>query len=240
MKIIYSILCICLLSINCIAKDTDTDNNNFYIKINGGPSLPSKVGGDFPGASITNSMVYGAALGYDFNKHFSAELSFERRGKYKNNYSYTEIDHDDGDDESIFHSYITKIKSSAIMANLYYNFDSYYNFTPYITIGGGLAKNKTDNTIKYTSSDYYKSTGSLSKSEKNNLVYKVGLGAKYKIKNNIEIGIQYQFIDLGKFRTGNIITSNQVSDTNNEYIEYGRLKANEFLLTATYKFNMRD
>lgn len=64
MKIAYILSCICLVSINCIAEDTD--NNNFYLKVNGGPSLPSKVGGDFPGASITNSTVYGVALGYDF------------------------------------------------------------------------------------------------------------------------------------------------------------------------------
>lgn len=124
------------------------------------------------------------------------------------------------------------------MANLYYNFDSYYNFTPYITIGGGVAKNKTDNTTTYTNSDDFVTTGSLSKSEKSNFIYKVGLGTKYSIKNNIEIGIQYPFIDLGKFRTGNTVTVNQVSDTNNIYTEYGRLKSNELLFTGTYKFNI--
>lgn len=232
MKIIYVVLCICLVSTNCIAKDTD--NNNFYFKVNGGPSLPSKVGGDFPGASITNSMAYAVAVGYDFNKHFSADLSFERRGKYKNNYFYTDSDNE----EIVSNTYITKIKSTSIMANLYYNFDSYYNFTPYITIGGGVAKNKTDNTIIYTNSDDFVSVGSLSKSEKNNFIYKVGLGTKYRIKSNIEIGIQYQFIDLGKFRTGNTITINQISNTSNQNTEYGRLKSNELLLTATYKFNM--
>ena len=213
---------LCLKSLSCIA--TDTDHSTFYLKISGGPSLPSKVGGDFPGASITSSAVYGAALGYNFNKNFSADLSFDYRPSYKNNFTDTE--------DNFSYNYLTKIKSLSLMANIYYNFNSFYNFIPYVTVGGGIAKNKTEDSIMKISDKTHSFNTTLSGSTKNNFIYKAGLGVKYNVRNNLDIGIQYQFINLGKFETGKtFLDGSEVKEKHT-----GKLKANEFLLTMSCNF----
>ena len=98
MKKTLSLALLCSITINCMA--TEIKDNNFYIKISGGPSLPSEAEGDFSKASITKLAVYGAALGYEFNKQLSADLSFDYRGSYKNSFNEME--------EEFLYNYTTK------------------------------------------------------------------------------------------------------------------------------------
>lgn len=227
MKKTLSLTLLCLIKMNCMA--TEIEDNKFYLKISGGPSLPSEVEGDFSKASITKLAVYGVALGYEFNKQLSADLSFDYRGSYKNNFNEME--------EELLYNYTTKVKSLSLMTNLYYNFNSFHNFIPYITVGGGITRNTTNNSKIIISDESFSSNNSLSGATSNNFIYKAGLGIKYRVGNNLDIGLQYQFVDLGKFKTGNKITAETgASDTSSEYIKAGRIKSNEFLLNASYKF----
>ncbi len=218
-----------LVSIDASAFAEELLKTNYYIKLNAGPSFPSKVGRDFPGASISHSEVYGVALGYNFNNNFDADIAFDYRPKYINNYT------DDVDEEMSSH-YQTRIKSWSLMTNIYYNFKDFYNFTPYVTIGAGLARNSTSGSKISTTYEGEVDRSDLYGAPQTNFAYKAGLGVKYKIKNNVDIGLQYQFVNLGRFKTGDTVSLPQGRKVTGGLVHKGFLKSNEILLALSYKF----
>ena len=201
------------------------ENNNYYVKLNGGLSHGLKAGGNFPNSKLGNTGVFGAAVGYQFNENFRADVSIDYRAKFKNNVTVAGSDHSSNESN--------KIKSYATMVNVYYDITEFNKFTPYITLGAGVAQNRTGVTT-FSNTAHPDNNYTISKGKKNNFIYKAGAGAKYAIDSNFDINLQYQFVNLGKFQTGTQTTEDGVTTT--DLASSGKVKTHEFLVGVSYKF----
>ena len=205
-------------------------SKNFYIKLNAGYSNPKNLNNDFNESKTLSSPVYGVALGYQLNSTFAADISFDYRVNYKNNLNQNS---DDFGQEN----YQTKVKSQTLMANIYYNFNYWNSFVPYITLGAGIANNSTNNT-RLILQDYEPEINTtLYGKTQTNFAYKAGCGISYKIKENIDVSLQYQFINLGTVKTSSTVKfQNGISASDNGFIHKSKLQSQEFLLGLSYKF----
>ena len=116
------------------------------------------------------------------------------------------------------------------MINLYYDITNLNGFTPYVTLGAGVARNQTSGTqdVTFSGTGQLVETHEIPKGTKNNFAYKLGLGARYAVNQNIDFDLRYQFVDLGKLKTS----------TNDAFTNAykGKLRAHELLLGVAYKF----
>ncbi len=218
-------LAISLLSTTAFVNATafaeeETSKAGAYIQLNGGISLGMAPKGDFGKQKAGNSAVYGGEVGYQFNEYFRVGVALDDRSKYSSteNINYT----DAGETANVSTNW--KIRSFVAMVNFYYNVFEYNGLTPYLTCGAGLARNEA----KGTQTSSVAPSTSVPSGTKNDIAYKVGLGAKYDLNQNFGVSLQYQFIDMGKIKTG---TNSNFTVTQN-----GHLRANEFLLGLSYKF----
>lgn len=214
--------------------------NNYYIQVNVGQSQSQRVGGDFPLTDVRNSGVYGGEIGYKFNNHFRASLSVDYRNNYRLNNTHL-FNNEEEDEEgnivpsSFKYKYNMKISSLSTMINLYYDILNFHNITPYLVSGIGASYNRVWNVSLATIDDAGTSYSSYSNGYKTNLATKIGVGAKYEINKNFNVGIQYHYINLGTFKTGNIVTYPDKSyDTISP--ETGRLQSKELMLGIAYIF----
>jgi opacity protein-like surface antigen len=202
-----------------------TDNDRFVYK-------------DYLG-NESDSIKFGIAAGYKFNKNFRADLSLDYmtlRNKYHAEY------YPEGCDAIC--SVDPKVKGNSLisMVNIYYDIIEMNNLTPYLTIGGGVSINK----VKSAKLVFYDKTGiytkqhvtqTFSRRNKTNFVWKVGLGTKVSLNNNIDLDLRYQFQDLGRYKTGNQFISDDEPDITGQYYPYsGHIKLHEILLGLVYNF----
>lgn len=193
---------------------------NFYLQLNGGASLGLAPKQDFGSEKAGNSGLYGFEAGYQINESLRVSLGAD----YRNKYSFTEKEFDG----LITANTNWKIKSLAVMANVYFDIIETNGFTPYVTLGAGIAKNTVTGTQTTTSIHNVTPSESVPKGTIYNFAYKAGLGTRYNFNQNIAIDIRYQFSNLGKIRT----------NTNESFPkpDKGKLRAHEFLLGILYKF----
>lgn len=132
----------------------------------------------------------GIKLGYAFDEGFRTELAFTSYGKIKNNYVDT-----DEEGETKSNRYV---KVNTLMANVYYDFNKTGTIQPYVMAGIGLGMNKTELKIgkSYKDSD-----------TKNYFAYQAGVGAAYKINNNLYADAGIKYAQLGKSSNDTIIFS---------------------------------
>lgn len=205
------------------ASDEEVNKEGAYIQLNGGISMGMAPKGDFGKQKAGNSAVYGGEVGYQFTPYFRVGVSLDDRNKYSSTENITFTDQG----ETSKASTNWKLRSLVAMVNFYYNVFEYNGLTPYLTCGAGIARNEAKGT-QVVSNDTSSSSSSIPTGTKSDIAYKVGLGVKYDLNQNIGINVQYQYIDMGKIKTG---TNSKFTTTQN-----GHLRANEFLLGLSYKF----
>lgn len=191
------------------------ESNNIYVQLNAGGSFGLAPKGDFGTKKAGTSGLFGVESGYQFDDHLRAGVSLDYRNKYSFSWTVPEEGVNPADEHKV------KIKSLVAMVNLYYDITNVNGFTPYVTLGAGIARNKTTQDV--TTSNVTDSQSGT----KNNFAYKVGLGARYAINQNIDFDLRYQFVDLGKIK---------VKSTDELNAANGKLRAHEFLVGVAYKF----
>ncbi len=196
------------------------NDNQFYVQLNGGAALGLAPKGDFGTKKAGTSALFGAEAGYQFDEHLRASVSLD----YMSKFSFTDVENQDGAN----YSTKFKIKSLVAMVNFYYDIIEIKGFVPYVTVGAGIARNQASGTQSVTHSDNTVLVHSVPNGKKINLAWKVGLGTRYNINQNIALDLQYQFADLGKIKTG---TNSNFPIANN-----GKLRAHQFLAGIAYKF----
>ena len=211
-----------LMGANAFATEAaaTSELTNFYVQLNGGASLGLAPKKDFGNKKAGTSGLYGFEAGYQFNEFFRAGLGVD----YRNKYSFTQT----GTDGNITASTNWKIKSLAVMANVYFDIMEVNGFTPYVTLGGGIAKNTVSGTQTIPQPNQPDKSDSYPKATKTNFAYKAGLGTRYHFNQNIAIDVRYQFANLGKIKSG---TSEDLPVAQN-----GKLRAHEFLAGISYRF----
>lgn len=211
--------------------------NGFYTQANLGYAAGVAPGGNFEQNSLGNSAVYGASLGYRFDDHLRADFGVDFRNGFENEFSVNSKTTDrDGDLVSYVDTQTTKVKSVSAMFNAYYDIATINNITPYVMLGAGVARNQTTSNTGVFSS-YSDGSPNFQYSFSNgthcNFAWKIGAGAQYQLNNKASLDLHYQYVNLGKFRTGNILTtaSRKSVHPNLE----GKIQSHEIMLGLAYK-----
>lgn len=141
----------------------------------------------------TKESVFGASVGYKLDENLRAELKYTHFGSSK----YQGVD-TEGLDDVAKH----KVKSKALFANLYYDFDSFGgDLVPYVTAGIGYAKNKAGTASVYDS-DGDITAQSYEGDSKKSLAWNAGVGLSYKVNDQFTFdALQYNYVNLGKYTT---------------------------------------
>lgn len=137
-----------------------------------------------------------------------------------------------------------KIKTHSLMLNGKYFFNiASSKIRPYAKAGIGLAQNNTQSTLDMTPLFSNLGTATLDRigngckgslkwcypsDKKTNFAWSVGLGAQYPLSEKTYVGLDYQYIDLGKAQTG--------IDPNGDQVKIKKVRNHELAVTLGYKF----
>ncbi|MEQ9115464.1 MAG: outer membrane beta-barrel protein [Rickettsiales bacterium] len=189
---------------------------NFYGVVTGGYSKSMKVKGDFGGEDMGDSAIMGLGVKTDVCKDMKVGLNFEYRPSYKiNETTSSDVTKD-------------KYKIGSLMLTGSYDISALKTFfTPYIEVGAGAAR------INSPSGSYSivgGSTNSTDSKTKTNFAYSAGLGAKFELDKNFNLGVGYKYSNFGKFE-------NSVTISGTKYpMNAKRLHTNDFIASLEYKF----
>jgi len=211
------------------------EDNQFYLQLNGGAALGLAPKGDFGTKKAGNSGLIGVEAGYQFDEHLRTSVSLD----YLTNFSFTETANEVKSSNRKSTADVNyKVKSLLAMVNFYYDIMEAKGFTPYVTVGAGIARNKTTSSGTWSAvSGNATGNGAINFKNytKNNFAWKVGLGTRYAVNQNVALDLRYQYADLGKIATGTGTQSlgKKSADLN---VKKGKLRAHEFLLGVAYTF----
>jgi opacity protein-like surface antigen len=242
-KLIAGYAVLSLASLANAEQDLSLPETFGYVQLNGGPAFNISGAGMFGNKNAGNTGVYGIEAGYKFDDYTRASISVD----YMPNYSF---DASASENESGYLSggtpYVVtsnnnfKVNSWLVMLNGYYDIKNSSDFTPYFTIGAGIARNKAKSTYSASTSvrggAFETDSADLGEESKDNFAYKIGAGARYAINKSFDLDLRYQFVDMGKFTTaagsynygGTIIIPVPEQTI--------KLKSQQILLGIAYKF----
>jgi opacity protein-like surface antigen len=164
------------------------------------------------------SMLVGLEGGARINEHFRLGLGFDYLPGFKA----------EGNAGTLTTNLSkTKISSMAFMVNAFLDAGDFSGFKPYVMIGAGVSKNKT----KATTFTYNGVASSVNGASKTSFAYKLGLGTKFSVNEDIDLDVRYQFVDLGKFTTGTNYTGAKL-----KVAATGKLRSNQLMVGVAYKF----
>ena len=160
--------------------------NDFYVRTDIGFSKSTKIdnkqtfykkGGE---KRLNSGITYSLGLGYKFNDHFRAELTYNK----VNNLKYSAKVTTDRE-------YKQKIKLQAVMLNSYYDISSAHKIKPYAGIGLGYTNIKPGEALRTSDSNAmtYKA---------NNFTYSLMTGVSVNMTEKLNLDIGYRFQDYGK------------------------------------------
>lgn len=196
-----------------------------YIKAETGFSLLAKnPNKEIYSQKPKGAPLYGIGFGYKFTDHIRGDVSILASRTYKYR-GYNEEDPTDRETQNL--------RTSSVMLNGYYDFNSYNNFTPYITLGIGVAVNKASDFEIGEGNDRITFKGNLEKSH----TWQIGSGVLYKITKNTNIDLSYKL-----FHSGVIFTTKQYYDHQAKKIVEskeklrGKMLNHNFLIGIIYNF----
>ncbi len=209
-------------------------SDNYYVQLNAGISASTKGSGEI-NKKMGKSGLYGIEAGMKLNEKFRLGLGFDYRTGYAVNTTKTynvstQLPLDHTNDARY------KINSLVVMANVYYDIAEIKNFTPYVNLGFGLARNKTKYDSKISADHpYVEDEFTYSQKSVNNFAYKLGFGTRYSVSKQVDIDLRYSFTNLGKFKT---ISSDLIIDDEGKSnrLTKSKLSAHEVLVGVVYKF----
>jgi opacity protein-like surface antigen len=161
--------------------------------------------------NIDGSSIIAGGVGYRFTSGLRADVTLAYRGFYTLNDKTFEAD------------YHANIASTTLMVNGYYDFGS-GGIRPYIGVGIGVARNRTDSLIQDFRLGFSNSFSGATR-EDPAFALMAGIGIPY---SGWTLDIGYRYIDMGKFETG---TSARLGITGGHT---GKLSAHEFTLGARF------
>lgn len=237
------IIVVSLLSL--ISSMAMASGSGFYVSGKIGTSIIklsdqkwSDEDGSVGGGSKTKGVFGGGiALGYDLYDATSlplrTELDITLRGKASSKHNIATSSWDNGSGSFYSDSEDAKndITLNTFMINTYYDFKNQTNFTPYVSVGLGLASIKHKAQYTYTEtnsggSDY----DAFSKSKTNsNFAWSLGLGSQYAINDNLSLDLSYRFLDAGK----SDVSYNDDGDTLKSKV---KVRSNDVMFGVLYRF----
>ena len=188
-----------LVAFSGVTASADT---GFYAKLGGSFLMPSKKlstnvensENDFE-RNFTNKAKKGfgfdTAIGYKIQNNVRTELALSfAKTKFKS--------HKSDDDNITLETSSPKIRSTALLANAYYDFDLHENFKPYVMAGIGFSHNKLSSFTMEFSGDL---TGHVyASASKTDFAFNVGTGAQFPFNESVSLDLGIKYYDHGKFK----------------------------------------
>lgn len=131
------------------------EHMGFYVGVEGGFSAPvpntfkKKVEGVNIQGKLSNSVMYGALLGYKFYPGMAAEFSYQHKPKYKLNITLPDTDLEGGA-VAQKNSAKVKVTSDLYLLGLVYDLAEVKGLTPYVGVELGFANIKAKNQSFYS------------------------------------------------------------------------------------------
>lgn len=186
------------------------------------------------------SFIGAVAGGYNFHFYYDipvrTELEYVSRSQFRHSGS-RQFQTDDGD--VVTASKADKYSIQTVMLNVYYDFYNASNFTPYVSVGLGLARIKrhADASV-WRNNDTTDNLSFYYSSNKNKFAWSVGTGTDWRITDNLFADISYRYLNMGT------VSAHQAAQFDNEaenigsaeYSTHARLNAHEFLMGLRYTF----
>jgi opacity protein-like surface antigen len=166
------------------------------------------------GADHSYAPIFGLGFGYSFGNQLRLGVN-----GYKSDYKFSATKVFDEDNIVDYRDSKVKVRSTAFMVNGYYDFSGFKNLIPYLTVGGGLAFNKSGDFIV---DHYAPNTGTpdsrwITKGKnRTNLAWSVGAGFVVPVTDHLNINLSMNFLDYGKSVTSNQeidLLDNSIHDT---------------------------
>ena len=171
----------------------------------------------------------GAALGYNFNPQFDipvrAEFDITVRGDMDNTYN---IQNRIRQGVTQTRDIKNQVKLNTFMVNGYYDFYNTSSFTPYLTAGIGLASVDLKTTRTDTRNGRVTQNESHSHIS-NNVAWSVGVGVDYALNDNVNLGLNYRYLDAGKADVSSVVGEGDHTSKVN-------VTSNDIMLGITYQF----
>ena len=150
--------------------------------------------------------LFGIGFGYQFNHWFRADVTGEWRGKA--NFHGLDIV---GTTQT--NDYRASKSEWLVLANIYADLGTWYNFTPFIGAGIGAAQvtisNFTDTNVPNHGVAF------ADTASKWNFAWALHAGVSYKVNSQLSFEFAYRYVSLGDGITGDIIRFDGVNDFNN-------------------------
>jgi len=164
---------------------------------------------DVPGTSVEavgmgwdSSMFFGVGVGYQFNDWLRVDLTGEYRGK-SNFHGSDNVRFTGGQGVD---NYSGNKSEWVVMANVYVDLGTWYNFTPYIGAGVGAANIRMsgfrDDGFTMIGGALANSTVYAEDADKWNFAWAVHAGVTYQVTKSMYIDLGYRYINLGDATTG--------------------------------------
>ena len=230
------ILAALLLTLPSIA--TAIDLEDYYITAKGGISKSMDTGVIYGEDTIDKfsikdndlgtGHVFGLSIGKYITSNFRLELEASQRGglKYDSEYSTNSSLKSKAD-----------IDTKSIFINGFYDFESFNisssSVTPYL--GGGLGISRNDMGTVTDSVSVFSQT--LDGKKVSQFAYKLAVGTLVSLSEKLSVDINYQYVDLGKFKSGvNFVNSGGGTGALIEPFNGGEIKTQELMVGLQYKF----
>ena len=182
------------------------------------------------GSQSKGAAVLGLAVGYDFKRQFSlpirAELEYAYLGKASKNYK--DID-EDGDLQVLKMT----LGGSTLFANTYFDLHNDSAFTPYVSVGLGYSFVSAKGKFSYP--EYSGVTVAQFKEKTStNFAWNLGIGAAWKLTDNIALDLGYRYANLGKAKTGRLY--DYYGASYNGWAKTNNVTTHQFLFGARFSF----
>lgn len=220
------------LSASVFAEDT----SKFYTTIQAGLSKTISTG-DMPindqagaaGNGKSNDLGSGGVVGIGVGRYFNNNIRGEMSLSYRDGHQL-----DTTDTINAGYSYKANLKSVSMFLSGYYDFNSINlsgkSLTPYLGGGIGLARNDMDDLDVGLNNSFITSIKGKNVTE---FAWKLGAGANLNLTEKCSLDLNYQFVDLGKFKSGTLVSST-MTDAQKPF--EGNYRTNELTIGLRYKF----
>ncbi|XOJ85106.1 outer membrane beta-barrel protein [Methylophilaceae bacterium Uisw_099_01] len=230
-----------LLTLPTMAMAIDLEG--YYITAKGGVSKTSDTGTtsliNVRGTLRSNQnedLGTGSAFGFSLGKYLTNSFRLELEATKRTGYEYDArciTPCAAGVDDK------AKIQTEAVFINGFYDFQPFTirntAITPYLGGGVGISKNKMGTTEIYLNG--VKSTTTIDGNTINQFAYKFSAGTLVSLTKQLSLDVNYQYVNLGAFKSGTEVISNGVFDNNLQRpINGGDIKTQELIVGLQYKF----
>jgi opacity protein-like surface antigen len=204
-KIMKPLLASCLLPLAFTAQadDKTMTKKDYYLTVKSGLVQPTFNSNN--NANVSNAdgtYLAGIEIGKRFMDMFGVSLEYNYRGKSK-----FKISDDKNDNITSTHNW--GARSDLFMFNVSADLMKDSFVTPYIKLGMGASRNKSD--------DYAINVGGNTTTypgkTKTNFAWQVGLGCVIPQNDTIDLDIAYMFTDRGKAETASYYNTSFISNT---------------------------